>query len=135
MPEYTHLIYTSVPFGYNSADLNGILVDARWANARDAVTGALICRHDLYMQYLEGPADAVSATLARIQKDDRHVEVTLRYEGVVSERLFGDWAMLHDPSHSQIWTAQEVSAGALERASPLDYLYTFNTLAVEAAAA
>ena len=36
-------IYTSRPFGFDEAILSGILMDARRANARDGITGALIC--------------------------------------------------------------------------------------------
>ena len=48
-------IYTSRPFGFDQAMLSGILIDARHANIRDGITGALICRADIYLQWLEGP--------------------------------------------------------------------------------
>ena len=35
-------LYTSRPFGFDTGILNGILLDARRANARDGITGALI---------------------------------------------------------------------------------------------
>jgi hypothetical protein len=47
-------VYSSRPFGFDSAILNGILVDARRSNERDGITGALICRGDIYLQWLEG---------------------------------------------------------------------------------
>ena len=40
-------IYTSRPFGFDTAILHGILSDARRANLRDGITGALICRGDI----------------------------------------------------------------------------------------
>lgn len=132
MARLSHLIYTSVPFGYDPADLNGILMDARAANTRDGVTGALICRHDLFMQYLEGPLGTIKATYGRIKHDDRHVEVVLRSEGPIAERLFGEWAMLHDPAESLIWSIEDVANGTLERAKPLDYQLMFQGLAAKA---
>jgi hypothetical protein len=111
-------IYTSQPFGFDEGILGGILIDARRANLRDGVTGALICRADVYLQWLEGPEDMVSATLARIKRDDRHLEVTLHVAEPVTERVFGDWAMLHDPAATWIWTQKEVADGAVERATP-----------------
>jgi hypothetical protein len=36
----------------------------------------------------------------------------------VSERMFGEWAMLHDPAVSWIWTQSEVADGAVTRATP-----------------
>ena len=111
-------VYTSQPFGFDEGILGGILLDARRANLRDGVTGALICRADIYLQWLEGPEDLVRATLARIKRDDRHLEVTLHVAELVPERMFGQWAMLHDPAATWIWTQKEVADGAAERATP-----------------
>lgn len=111
------IIYSSRPFGYDSSMLNGILLQARRANARDDITGALICREDIYLQLLEGPEDKVKQTVERIKRDDRHIEVRMHVEKEVPERLFGAWAMLHDPVASWIWTQAEIDDDAAERAS------------------
>lgn len=111
-------IYSSRPFGFDAGILNGVLSDARRANLRDGITGALICRADIYLQWLEGPEDKVEAALARIRRDDRHLEVTLHVGEQVEERMFGDWAMLHDPAATWIWTQTEVADGAVDRATP-----------------
>lgn len=111
-------IYTSRPFGFDAGILNGILADARRANLRDGITGALICRGDIYLQWLEGPEEQVRDALARIERDDRHLEVRLHVAERLSERMFGDWAMLHDPASSWIWPQEAVADGAVERATP-----------------
>lgn len=111
-------IYTSRPFGFDAAMLNGILADARRANERDGITGALICREDIYLQWLEGPEDTVRQALARIGRDDRHLEVKVHVAEPASVRLFGEWAMLHDPATSWIWSQQEVADDAIDRATP-----------------
>lgn len=111
-------IYTSRPFGFDESILDGILMDARRANARDGITGALICRADIYLQWLEGPEDEVRRAIQRITRDDRHIEVTVHVAENVSERMFPDWAMLHDPAATWIWSRQEVSDGSVERATP-----------------
>lgn len=110
-------IYTSRPFGFDTAILRSVLMDARRCNERDGITGALICRADIYLQWLEGPEERVRHTLERIKRDDRHLEVLLHVAEPASERVFGEWAMLHDPATSWIWTADEVTAGAAERAT------------------
>jgi hypothetical protein len=110
-------IYSSRPFGFDAAILNGILADARRANLRCGVTGALICRADIYLQWLEGAERDVRDTLARIMRDDRHVEVMLHVSEPVEARVFADWAMLHDPAASWIWSQAEVAADAVERAT------------------
>lgn len=135
MADITYLIYSSTPFGYDAADLNGILLTARRNNGRDGITGALVCRHDVYLQYLEGAADQVEAIYLSILCDDRHVDVKLRAKGAQDRRLFGDWAMMHDPAQSLIWSIDEVDAGAMDRASSLDYLSIFTGLSAKARAA
>ncbi|MGY6627137.1 MAG: BLUF domain-containing protein [Oceanicaulis sp.] len=111
-------IYSSRPFGFDNGILRGVLMDARRCNDRDGVTGALICRADIYLQWLEGPEEAVRRTLERIKRDDRHLEVRLHVAEPAPERVFGEWAMLHDPATSWIWTQEDVTAGAAERATP-----------------
>ena len=112
------LIYRSQPFGFDNAMLAGILLGARRNNLRDDITGALICRHDLYLQLIEGPADAIDALYERIVADDRHVDVRLLLVRDVTARMFPDWAMLDDEAPTLFWSPDEVAAGALEAASP-----------------
>lgn len=121
-------VYTSRPFGFDDAILNGILMEARRANDRDGLTGALICRGDIYIQWLEGPEAQVRNLLARIKRDDRHLEMTLHVEEPVSERMFGKWAMLHDPAASWIWSQEEVADGAVEHATPEEVIAFFMPL-------
>jgi hypothetical protein len=125
------LIYASRPFGYDDAILAGILLDARRCNERDGITGALICRADLYLQLLEGPQDAVEACYDRIKRDDRHIEPRNLLERSVKTRLFPAWAMRDDPAQSWIWSREAVRAGAVEQASEDEVLGFFNRLAAD----
>ena len=113
------LTYASRPFGFDSASLAGILLDARRCNARDGITGALICRDDLYLQLLEGPAGAVEAAYKRIAGDDRHIELRplMRRKVDDTARLFPNWSMRDDPAQSWVWTRAEVEDGVPERAT------------------
>ncbi len=100
-PALTQLIYASKPFGFDSGVLDDILTVSRFNNARDGITGALICRGDLYLQLIEGPEDAIAATFARIAADDdRHVNVQPLVSRAVTERIFPGWAMRDDPARS-----------------------------------
>jgi hypothetical protein len=127
------LIYASRPFGFDDARLNSILVSARHFNARDGITGALICRADLYLQLLEGPQGAVEATFARIKRDDRHLEVRRLFRASARERLFPGWAMRDDPARSWMWSRAQVEDGAVEKASADDLFGVFQRLALEPA--
>jgi hypothetical protein len=125
------LTYASRPFGFDGPTLAGILLDARRCNERDGITGALICRDDLFLQLLEGPADAVEATYRRIANDDRHVEVRALTRRTVSDntRLFPRWSMKDDPAQSWIWSRAEVDAGVPEKATEAEVVALFQRLA------
>jgi hypothetical protein len=125
------LIYVSRPFGFDNPILNGILATARHNNKRDGITGALVCRNDLYLQLLEGPRDKVTAAFARILRDDRHLDVTLIRSGDVEVRMFPDWLMRDDPARSWMWTQSEVASGAIETASMDDVRGVFERLLKE----
>lgn len=111
--------------------LNGILLQARRCNARDGLTGALICRADIYLQLLEGTEAALEATYARIKDDNRHLEVRRLIYEPSGERLFPAWAMRDDPARSWMWTQKEVAAGAVAAASRDEILAVFARLAAE----
>ena len=120
-----HLIYSSRPFGFDQNILNGILVTSVDNNKRDQITGALICRSDLYLQYLEGPSEVINRTFNKIKHDDRHIEVKVLKEGMHAERLFPKWAMRDDPVRSWMWSREEVDAGALDKISAADAFNIF----------
>jgi hypothetical protein len=102
------LIYASRPFGFDATLLDDILVSARRHNAANGVTGALICRHDIFLQMLEGPRRKVTETFARILRDDRHIEVSLLWCGDAPFRSFPDWTMRDDPVQTWMWNRDEV---------------------------
>ncbi|MDO8883766.1 MAG: BLUF domain-containing protein [Pseudotabrizicola sp.] len=125
------LVYASRPFGFDAVTLTAILFDARRCNTRDGITGALMCRDDLFLQLLEGPEAAVEAAYARIRADDRHVEVRelLRREIGDDQRMFAEWAMKDDPATSLVWSREEVAAGVPEQAGEAAVLAVFARLA------
>lgn len=108
--------------------MSGILLIARQHNQRDDITGALICRRDVYLQLLEGPSAAVRATYGRIRRDDRHLDVRLHVSDSVGERLFADWAMLHDPARSLIWSPEDLSDERREDLHPAEVRRVFEDL-------
>lgn len=126
--DLTQLIYASQPFGYDSSILSSILYDARKCNQRDDITGALVCRQDIYLQLLEGPPEQVSAAYVRICRDDRHAGVNKLVSRQVGSRMFGDWAMLHDPAKSLIWTQDQIADGILDRIPPSDIVDMFESV-------
>ncbi|WP_342070439.1 BLUF domain-containing protein [Yoonia algicola] len=126
---YLQIVYASRPFGFDAGTLLDILFKARAWNAKADVTGCLICRDDIYLQLLEGPADNVTRIYKKILEDDRHVEVTQLVRRGVPERMFGKWAMRDDPVQSWMWSRDEIDAGAVNRATPEEVLAIFQRLA------
>jgi hypothetical protein len=116
--ELKQLIYRSQPFGFDSSMLAGLLTQARRNNLRDNITGALFCRHDVYLQLIEGPSAKIDALYSQICKDDRHCDVKLLHSEMVDERIFPEWEMLHDEMPTLTWSPRAVADGALEKARP-----------------
>ena len=127
----TRLIYSSRPIAFDEEKLNDILATARWHNAQNGITGALICRDDIYLQLLEGAPAAVDQTYRRIVADSRHASIVLLLYEAVAERLFSDWTMRNDPIRSWMWSETEVAAGDVERAKKRDLLKAFERVAAE----
>jgi Sensors of blue-light using FAD len=125
----TQLIYASQPFGFDAGRLDDILLKSRANNVRDGITGALICRADLYLQLLEGPPDKVAAAFDRINADDRHCDIILMQSRTVNARRFPGWAMRDDPAQSWMWSPDEIAAGVLRSVQGDDVLAVFDRLA------
>lgn len=126
------LAYASRPVEYDGIVLTAILMEARRCNMRDQITGALICREDLFLQLLEGPAELVEATFARICADKRHEQVRelMRREIAEDQRMFTHWAMKYDPEGSPVWSREEVAEGAPEQAGLTGVVSVFRRLAI-----
>ncbi|MEM9576487.1 MAG: BLUF domain-containing protein [Pseudomonadota bacterium] len=112
------IIYASRPFGFSTDVLAGILAVSRTRNAQRDITGALICRPDIYVQLLEGPAGRVDTLMDKIAEDDRHVDVQVLVRAPVEDRLFPGWSMKHDPAVTWLWTPEEIAEGALDKTTP-----------------
>ena len=80
-----HIIYASTPFGFSRSDLDHILIKSRYNNDKNDITGALFCRDDLYLQYLEGPEKEIELTFKN-HEDDRHTEIYLLKSGMSTRR-------------------------------------------------
>ena len=50
-------------------------------------------------------------------EDDRHLAVTLLSRADMPERVFPDWAMMHDPARSWLWSPDEIHHGAAREAT------------------
>ena len=119
------VIYVSKPIGFDEETLDRILAQSAVNNEKNNITGALICRSDLYLQFLEGPAHKIDDLYSRIEVDARHREIKLLEDTRSKRRLFSNWAMKGDPARDWMWTESEVTDGILDRLSKNDAMEVF----------
>ena len=126
------LVYCSQPFGYSLEILSAILVASRANNRKNNITGALICRSDIFLQLLEGPEQHVKNIYETIQNDDRHINVYHLIDQPVKKRLFPAWAMKDDPVKTWMWSREDVSKGIVKGLSKAEVEEVFVKLSQEA---
>ena len=76
-----------------SAGAEGMLEVSLRNNARFGLTGFLHHEPHLFVQYLEGPQEALNRTWRCIRADSRHVDAELIGAGPIARRYFGGWRM------------------------------------------
>ncbi|KQS01601.1 hypothetical protein ASG11_17675 [Sphingomonas sp. Leaf357] len=87
------LLYVSSSTPSVVIDVPRIVAQSRQNNALDGVTGLLWSDGKRFLQVLEGPADSVSATFARIRRDPRHRAIVILHDREIETRQFGSWTM------------------------------------------
>lgn len=88
------IIYLSSAVRELSAEeLRELLAEAQRNNGRNGITGVLLYLNGNFLQFLEGPAQAVGATLDRIRKDHRHSGVFVLNDSEVERAQFPGWSM------------------------------------------
>jgi hypothetical protein len=69
----------------------------------------------VFVQWLEGPEDAIRATFERIGRDRRHTDVDVLARGTREARLFPHWSMALETVRALPETAADVERFAAER--------------------
>ena len=83
LPVY-HLIYSSsAVVRLTQRELLELLTISRQKNEARELTGMLLYRDGVYLQYLEGPANEVIKLLTRLRQDDRHTSIRILRQGVL----------------------------------------------------
>jgi hypothetical protein len=92
--ELSYLTYfSSGTRRFKQFDLKQLLDISRRRNEPRGVTGLLLYRDGHFLQYLEGPTDAVQATYDRISLDKRHELPRIVGSGQLRGRIFPEWSM------------------------------------------
>ena len=105
------LVYiSSAREAITQATCRDVLEISRRNNQRNSVTGLLVAGKRRFLQAIEGPADAVRATYARILADPRHYACVLLSEHYLDTRHFGNWAMGYTLGGSDLCDEEELAA-------------------------
>ncbi len=71
-----------------------IRIKAEKNNAAARISGMLLFKHHFFVQRLEGSREALQKTLARIELDPRHRNISVLYFGPIKARYFNDWSQM-----------------------------------------
>ena len=126
-----HLIYTSTPINFDDFSISNILKSSQKNNKKDGITGALIFREDIFLQFLEGPENKVDKAFNNIASDKRHKNVLKLKEDITDRKLFTSWAMRGDPVKSWMWSYEDVDNGIVKKLKPEDAFEVFEKLSRE----
>ncbi|MBN8486919.1 MAG: BLUF domain-containing protein [Burkholderiales bacterium] len=77
----------------SAVEIGQLLLKARLFNASVGVSGVLLHDSRQFLQYLEGPADAVDQVWQRVSASPLHQDLRVLMRETVSTRLFADWQM------------------------------------------
>ncbi|MEM7688549.1 MAG: BLUF domain-containing protein [Pseudomonadota bacterium] len=78
----------------SSNELEQLVERARTRNRRHGVTGMLLYEDGRFVQTLEGPPQGLNVIWSSIQRDERHKDIEVLSQHLVSGRIFSDWDML-----------------------------------------
>ena len=74
-------------------DVGEVLRQSRYNNAKQGISGILLYSDGNFMQALEGEAEAVEQTFARILRDERHTGLIVLTRLEIAKRQFSEWSM------------------------------------------
>ncbi len=90
------LIYQSVTDGEMSKQtMQDIINEARQKNPNRNITGCLYYKNRTFLQLLEGEKSEVESLFAKIQKDPRHFNPKIVWQGEIGERSFAKFWMMY----------------------------------------
>ena len=94
LKDLAHLSYCSQVQGLcGEAELVRILDASQRNNQRDEITGLLTFSGEVFVQFLEGPPEALRRLMTRLRGDPRHHNILVLSEGTEHERLLPGWDM------------------------------------------
>ena len=85
-----------------------IAIEASQTNRTLGISGILMAVGNFFLQVLEGHKEDVDKLLNKIDKDSRHTDIRVLYQGALPDRIFGQWSMGCVQSHDHITATDSV---------------------------
>lgn len=140
MKTYQTLYVSKATENIDSKSVNKFLEKAIAYNTKNNITGILLFRAGIFLQLLEGDKQLVEDLLEKIEKDNRHSNITRIFSLEKNERLFPNWSMgYHEISDLDInmineflsWNKLISAAKDLDNNIILHMLARFETLLIK----
>jgi hypothetical protein len=110
MSKLLELTYVSEPVQEMSfLGLTRLLYHSYLRNTKLGITGVLIFENNQFGQVIEGPEDVIKSLWEKIQQDDRHKNIRLIEEKVITSRSFKKWTMVFEGDEEIFKRLPEVS--------------------------
>jgi hypothetical protein len=110
MSKLIELTYVSEPVQVMSfLGLTRLLYHSYLRNTKLEITGVLIFENNQFGQVIEGPEDVIKSLWEKIQQDDRHKNIRLIEEKVITYRSFKKWTMVFQGDEEIFKRLPEVS--------------------------
>jgi Txe/YoeB family toxin of Txe-Axe toxin-antitoxin module len=90
---YSLIYISSAVEKFKKQDLQDLLDVSRKNNLEHEITGLLIIKDYIIVQYIEGEKDKILQLIENIKKDVRHFNLTIIKEEPIEKRLFEQWSM------------------------------------------
>ncbi|WP_161978315.1 BLUF domain-containing protein [Sphingomonas oligophenolica] len=87
-------------------------------NERTGITGALVCTHAHFAQFLEGSNPALDDLMHRIERDHRHTDVTILRVEAITRRRLPTWSMAYSGSSTYVARQMVPLIGEMSEANP-----------------
>jgi len=94
MYQLVYLSFSTDQFDEES-DVSKILEASQKNNPDIEVTGMLLYKGGVFLQFIEGPKENVQNLFDKIGQDKRHRNVKILVKSEGNERLFGNWTMAY----------------------------------------
>lgn len=92
--QFKSVTYTSrAALDLDDDQLRSIHEAAQALNGVDGISGLLLFNGTQFLQWIEGPPEAVDELVERLRRDPRHDAFEIRDERIADGRVFGGWSM------------------------------------------